>query len=99
MSSLGFKGPLSNSSFCFPGRFFRQQFPLTDGPLHSSSLNELATCELLRASPEESVRLALRVLEMQPAHFDCLCRLALSYAIIPGPESEVSTQAGLFALF
>jgi hypothetical protein len=50
-------------------------------------LNELATCELLRANPDESVRVSLRVLGKQPAHFDCLARLALSYAII-GNQAE-----------
>ena len=50
-------------------------------------LNELATCELLRANPDESVRMSLQVLGKQPAHFDCLARLALSYAII-GNQAE-----------
>jgi tetratricopeptide (TPR) repeat protein len=63
---------------------------VSEYPDWAEPLNELATCELIRANPDESVRLALRVLEMQPAHFDCLCRLALSYAIIPGGESDLS---------
>lgn len=52
-------------------------------------LNELATCELLRANPDESVRMSLRVLGKQPAHFDCLARLSLSHAII-GNSAEAS---------
>jgi hypothetical protein len=54
-------------------------------------LNELATCELLRANPDESVRMSLRVLGKQPAHFDCLARLALSYAIIGNSEEGAAT--------
>lgn len=54
-------------------------------------LNELATCELLRANPDESVRMSLKVLGKQPAHFDCLARLALSYAIIGKQEEGAAT--------
>ena len=56
-------------------------------PDWAEPLNELATCELLRANSDESVRLGRQVLEMQPNHFDCLARLCLSYAIT-GDDSE-----------
>ena len=61
-------------------------------PDWAEPLNELATCELLRANSDESVRLGRQVLEMQPNHFDCLARLCLSYAIT-GDDSEGEAAA------
>ena len=63
-----------------------EEYPDWPEPLY-----ELATCELLRATPDESVRMSLKVLGKQPAHFDCLARLALSYAIIGKQEEGAAT--------
>jgi len=62
-------------------------------PNWAEPLNELATCYLLQANPEQSNRTADQVLELQPAHFDCLARMCLACAIM-GDDDRAEEAAG-----
>eukprot|EP01045_Picozoa_sp_COSAG04_P011014 COSAG04_NODE_695_length_11066_cov_14.905352_5_plen_436_part_00 len=61
-------------------------------PSWAEGLNQLARVELLLSSTEEAVRLSLLALEQQPAHFECLVRLCVAYALA-GNEAEGKAAA------
>ena len=61
-------------------------------PSWAEGLNQLARVELLLSSTEEAVRLSLLALEQQPAHFECLIRLCVAYALA-GNEAEGKAAA------
>lgn len=58
-------------------------------PQWPEPLNELALCELLMGKPDNAVKTSLKVLELNPAHFDCLIRLTFCY-IMTGNKAEAA---------